>query len=138
VGFRTLQIPACYNFHFLTVVGTSSDSNLFGSLKGIAMAIVETPALVTAPPVKRRIRLDTYVLIIGGAAVALYAVARLLFEPSMHDKEAAMRAAMAAEHVKVCDQLGKAGGSDRDSCLAVLDSLYSVHQQAILADNSEI
>ena len=102
------------------------------------MAIVESSALVAEAPVKRRMSVDAYVLVIGGAAVALYAIARLMFEPSMHDKEAAMRTALAAEHVKVCDQLGKTGASDRDSCLKLLDSLYSVHQQVFLADNSEI
>ena len=102
------------------------------------MAIVETPALVAAPPLKRRMSVDAYVLTIGGAAVALYAVARLMFEPSMQDKEAAMRTALAAEHVKVCDQLGKTAASERDNCVKLLDSLYTVHQQAFIAENSEI
>jgi hypothetical protein len=102
------------------------------------MAIVENSALVAEPPAKRRMSLDTYVLIVGGAAVALYAVARLFFEPSMQDKEAAMRTALAAEHVKVCDQLGKTAASDRDNCLKLLDSLYTVHQQTFVADNNEI
>ena len=102
------------------------------------MAIVENSALAAKPSVNRRMSVDRYVLIIGGAAVALYAVARLAFEPSMHDKEAAMRTALAAEHVKVCDQLGKTAASDRDNCLQLLDSLYTVHQQAFIVDNSEI
>jgi hypothetical protein len=102
------------------------------------MASIENSALVAEQSAKGRMSVDSYVLIIGGAAVALYAVARLIFEPSMHDKEAAMRAALAAEHVKVCDQLGKTGASDRDNCLKLLDSLYTVHQQAFVADSSEI
>ena len=102
------------------------------------MAIVENSALVAERPVKGRMSVDAYVLIIGGAAVALYAVARLMFEPSMQDKEAAMRTALAAEHVKVCDQLGKTAASERDNCVKLLDSLYTVHQQAFVAENSEI
>jgi hypothetical protein len=102
------------------------------------MASIENSVLVAEASVKRRMSVDSYVLIIGGAAVALYAVARLIFEPSMHDKEVAMRAALAAEHAKVCNQLGKTVASDRDNCLKVLDSLYTVHQQAFIADNSEI
>jgi hypothetical protein len=82
---------------------------------------------------------EKYVLIIGVALVALYGVARFVYEPSMQDKDSAMQAAMTAEHAKVCDQLGKpAGAPDRDNCLKVLDALLGTHRQALFADNGEI
>jgi hypothetical protein len=46
---------------------------------------------------------------------------------------------MAAEHARVCDQLGKpADAPDRDNCLKLLDGVYTTHQKAFIADNSEI
>src|SRR4051794_11332111 len=103
------------------------------------MAITEHSPPIPEFARKRRVGTEGYIMIIGGAAVALFAVARLIYEPSWHDKELAMQAAIAAEHAKVCDQLGKPmSAPDRDNCLKVLDSLYSTHQQAILADISEI
>jgi hypothetical protein len=83
-------------------------------------------------------RADDYVLIVGLAAVALFGVARFIYEPSYEARQQGARAALVTEHTKVCDQLGKPSGSDRDNCLKMLDALYTVHQQAILADSSEI
>ncbi|HZY14370.1 MAG TPA: hypothetical protein VFE89_16765 [Beijerinckiaceae bacterium] len=103
------------------------------------MAITDHSPVLAAQSTKSRIGAEGYVLIIGVLAIALYAVLRLIYEPGWHDKEIAMRAAMAAEHAKVCDQLGKSAGTpDRDNCLKVLESLYTTHKETILADSSEI
>lgn len=102
------------------------------------MAVTDTSPEIVQPPVKRHVRADTYVLIVGLAAVALFGIARFVYEPSYQEREQAARAALVAEHTKVCEQLGKASGPDRDNCLKALDGLYTVHQRSILADSSEI
>jgi hypothetical protein len=102
------------------------------------MAVTDGFPQVVEPPVKRRMRADSYVLIVGVAAIALYGIARLIYEPSYQEKQSITRAALVAEHTKVCEQLGKASGTDRDNCLKALDALYTAHQRAILADSSEI
>jgi hypothetical protein len=107
------------------------------------MAITEDFATVADPsivPAKRSRwgSAETYVLVIGFAAVAVLAIGRLLYEPSMQEKDEAARAAMAPEHMQVCDKLGKTTGPDRDGCLKLLDDLYTTHARAFVADNSEI
>jgi hypothetical protein len=102
------------------------------------MAITDVSPELVQPPLKRRMRADDYVLIVGLAAVAVFGIARFMYEPSYQEKSQMTQAALAAEHGKVCDQLGKSGAPDRETCLKALDSLYTVHQQAILADASEI
>jgi hypothetical protein len=81
---------------------------------------------------------ERYVLIVGVAAVAALAVGRLVYEPGIQEKEQAARAAMAVEHVQVCDKLGKTTGPDRDGCLKLLDDLYATHARVFAADTSEI
>jgi hypothetical protein len=102
------------------------------------MAMTDVVPEVVPPPVKRRMRADGYVFIVGIVAVALFGIARFVYEPSYQEKEQAARLSLVTEHTKVCDQLGKSTGPDRESCLKTLDALYTVHQQAILADSSEI
>ena len=75
------------------------------------------------------------VLIIGGVAFAALAIARMIYEPSIQQREESARLALATQHAQVCDQLGKpAGAPDRDNCLNLLDKpLYasstSVHRR---------
>jgi hypothetical protein len=103
------------------------------------MSIAEQSAPIAEVPRKKRIGVEGYVLIVGVAAIAIYGLARFAYEPSWQTKEVAMRAAMATEHAKVCDQLGKpAGTPDAVKCLALLDGLYTTHKEAFIADNSEI
>jgi hypothetical protein len=102
------------------------------------MAITDVSSEVAQPPAKRRVRADTYVLIVGLIAVALFGIARFVYELSYREKQQALRAALLTEHTKACDQRGKSTEPDRESCLKMLDALYTVHQQAILADSSEI
>jgi hypothetical protein len=106
--------------------------------KGLIMAVTDVSPELVQSPVKGRMRADSYVLIVGFSAVALFGIARFIYEPSYQEKQEAARVALVTEHTKVCDQLGKSTGPDRESCLKVLDALYTVHQQAILADSSEI
>jgi hypothetical protein len=108
------------------------------------MSIIEPAAITQLPQsttgaTSRWITAEKYVLITGVAIVALYGVARFVYEPSMHDKELAMQATMTTEHGKACDQLGKpAGAPDRDNCFKVLDALLATHRQALFADSGEI
>jgi hypothetical protein len=102
------------------------------------MAVTDVSPEIVKPPVKRRMRADTYVLIVGLTAVALFGIARFVYEPSYQEKQQITRTALVSEHTKVCDQLGKSSGPERVNCLTALDELYTVHQQAILADSSEI
>jgi hypothetical protein len=110
------------------------------------MSIIETSIPTTEfstpmreGPTSKWIAAEKSVLIVGLAALAMLGLARVVYEPSVHDKELATRAAMAAEHAKVCDQLGKpADAPDRDNCLKLLDGVYTTHQKAFIADNSEI
>lgn len=103
------------------------------------MAVTDVSPKIAQFPAKRRIGADAYVLIVGLAAVASLGIARFIYEPSYQEKEQVARAGLAAEHAKVCEQLGKAAGTwDRDSCLKLLDSLYTTHKGTILADSGEI
>jgi hypothetical protein len=102
------------------------------------MAITDISPPVSDSPVKRRLGIEGYVLIIGVAAVVIFGVCRFVYEPSYQAKQQAIQTALTAEHTKVCDQLGKSAGSDRDDCLKLLDTLYMTHERAILADSSEI
>ncbi|HVI78720.1 MAG TPA: hypothetical protein VM715_11275, partial [Candidatus Acidoferrum sp.] len=106
--------------------------------KVLVMAVTDVSPEIVKPPVKRRMRADTYVLIVGLTAVALFGIARFVYEPSYQEKQQITRTALVSEHTKVCDQLGKSSGPERVNCLTALDALYTVHQQAILADSSEI
>jgi hypothetical protein len=87
---------------------------------------------------RSRLSFDGYVLVIGVIAIAALGIARWVWEPSFAQKQQAMQTALVSEHMKVCDQLGKSTGSDRDDCLKLLDGLYTTHQRAILADRGEI
>jgi hypothetical protein len=111
---------------------------LITALKELVNAVTDIAPEVVQPPVKRRMRADSYVLIVGLSAIALFGVARFVYEPSYPEKQQAARAALVAEHTKVCEQLGKSTGQDRETCLKALDTLYTVHQHSILADSSEI
>lgn len=102
------------------------------------MAISDVSPPPLAAPSKRRVGAEAYILIIGVAAVLAFAVCSLIYEPSYQEKQQAMQAALTMEHTKVCAQLGRSDGSDRDSCLKLMDGLYMTHQRAILADSSEI
>ena len=102
------------------------------------MAIADVSPPVLDSPVKRRLGIEGYILIIGVAAVAIYGICRFAYEPSYQAKQQAIQTALTSEHMKVCDQLGKSTGSDRDSCLKLLDTLYMTHERAILADSTEI
>jgi hypothetical protein len=102
------------------------------------MAITDLPSGVTEAPAKRRTRVDGYILIVGTIAVAALGIARFIYEPSYEARQTAAQAALTSEHQKVCEQLGKSNGADRDTCLKALDALYMVHQKTILADSSEI
>jgi hypothetical protein len=106
--------------------------------KGAGHGYYEVIPEVVQPPVKRRMRAETYVLVVGLVAVGLFGIARFVYEPSYQEKQQAARAALVTEHTKVCDQLGKSIGPDRESCLKALDALYTIHQQVILSDSSEI
>jgi hypothetical protein len=83
-------------------------------------------------------RVDGYILIVGTVAVAALGIARSIYEPTYEARQTAAQAALTSEHQKVCEQLGKSNGADRENCLKALDTLYMVHQRAILADSSEI
>jgi hypothetical protein len=100
------------------------------------MAITDISAPL-ASPVKRRLGIESYILIIGVAAVAIFGVCRFAYDPSYQARQQAIQTALTSEHMKICDQLGKVGGSDRDHCLKLLDTLYMTHERAILADSSE-
>jgi hypothetical protein len=102
------------------------------------MSIRDIPSGITEALVERRMRVDGYILIIGTVAVAALGIARFIYEPSYEARQTAAQAALTSEHQKVCDQLGKSSGADRDDCLKALDALYMVHQQTIMADSSEI
>jgi hypothetical protein len=106
--------------------------------KELVMAITDIPSSIAEVPVKRRMRAEAYVLIVGIVAVAALGIARFVYEPSYEARQTAAQAALTSEHQKVCEQLGKSSGADRDNCLKALDTLYVVHQQLILADSSEI
>ena len=102
------------------------------------MAITDTSPPVLDSPVKRRLGIEAYIIIIGVVAVVALGVGRFVYEPSYQEKQQAIQTALTTEHMKVCDQLGKSTGSDRDNCLKLLDTLYITHERAILADSSEI
>jgi hypothetical protein len=102
------------------------------------MAITNLPSAITEAPAKRRMRVDGYILIVGTIAVAALGIARFIYEPSYEARQTAAQAALTSEHQKVCEQLGKSSGADRDDCLKALDALYMVHQRTIMADSSEI
>src|SRR3954453_17109275 len=102
------------------------------------MAITDISPPVLNRPVKRRLGIQAYIMIIGVAAVVVFGICRFVYEPSYQAKQQAIQTALTTEHTNVCDQLGKTAGSDRDQCLKLLDSLYMTHERAILADSSEI
>jgi hypothetical protein len=102
------------------------------------MTIADTSPNLVQPTSKRRFSANEYVLVVGLVAVAALAIGRLVWEPSFAQKQQAMRTALTTEHMKVCDQLGKSSGTDRDNCMKLLDTLYMIHERAILADSSEI
>src|SRR4051812_27076037 len=102
------------------------------------MAITDVSRPILDSPVKRRLGIEAYIMIIGVVAVAALGVGRFIYEPSYQAKQQAIQTALTSEHMKVCDQLGKSAGSDRDNCLKLLDALYMSHERAILADSSEI
>ena len=102
------------------------------------MAITDVSPPVLDSPVKRRLGIEAYIMIIGVAAVVVFGVCRFIYEPSYQAKQQAIQTALISEHMKVCDQLGKSAGSDRDDCLKLLDTLYISHERAILADSSKI
>jgi hypothetical protein len=106
--------------------------------KELVMAITDTPSSIAEVPVKRRMRAEAYISIVGIVAVVLLGIARFVYEPSYEARQTAAQVVLTSEHQKVCEQLGKSSGADRDNCLKALDALYIVHQQAILADSSEI
>ena len=102
------------------------------------MAITDISPPVLDSPVKRRLGIEGYIMIIGVVAVVAFGVCRVIYEPSYQEKQQAIQTALTSEHTKVCDQLGKPTASDRDNCLKLLDTLYMTHERAILADSSEI
>jgi hypothetical protein len=102
------------------------------------MAITDVSRPVLDSPVKRRLGIEAYIMIIGVAAVIVFGICRFAYEPSYQAKQEAIQTALTTEHVKACDQLGKTAGSDRGECLKLLDTLYITHQRAILADSGEI
>jgi hypothetical protein len=102
------------------------------------MAITDISPPVLNSPVKRRLGIQAYIMIIGVAAVVVFGISRFVYEPSYQAKQQAIQTALTTEHTKVCDQLGKSSGTDRDDCMKLLDTLYMTHERAILADSSEI
>ena|SRR5947209_1734352 len=109
------------------------------------MSLAEhSPAILNIPASTQRaspklMKTEIAVLIVGVAAVATLAICRLIYEPSFQEKEQAAWLAVAGEHMKVCDQLGKpAGAPDRANCLKLLDQLNITHKQAFVADTSDI
>jgi hypothetical protein len=102
------------------------------------MAITDISPPVLNSPVKRRLGIQAYIMIIGVAAVVIFGICRFVYEPSYQAKQQAIQAALTTEHMKVCDQLGRPSGTDRDNCLKLLDTLYMTHERAILADSSDI
>jgi len=100
--------------------------------------MADTSPTLVEPASKTRFGIDGWVLIIGLDAVAALGIGKLVWEPNFAQQQQAMQAALVSEHMKICDQLGKSSASDREMCLKALDSLYTVHQQAILADAREI
>jgi hypothetical protein len=102
------------------------------------MAITDVSTPVLDSPVKRRLGIEAHIMIIGVVAVVALGVGRFIYEPSYQEKQQVIQTALTSEHIKVCDQLGKSAGSDRDDCLKLLDRLYMTHERAILADSSEI
>jgi hypothetical protein len=104
----------------------------------LSMNIADTSPTLVQCTSKKRFGVDGYVLIVGLVAVAAFAIGRLVWEPNFAQKQQAMQTALTTEHMKVCDQLKKLSGTDRDNCMKLLDSLYTTHERAILADSSEI
>jgi hypothetical protein len=102
------------------------------------MSVADVSPIVLEDPSKSPFGADRYVLIVGLVAVAALGIGRLIWEPSFAQKQQAMQTALTSEHMKVCDQLGKSNGADRDNCLKLLDGLYTTHQRTILADSGEI
>jgi hypothetical protein len=82
---------------------------------------------------------ETYVLVVGLAAVVLLAFGRLVYEPSYQEKVAAARAALTTEQMSVCDKLGNPAGSpNRDKCMTLLNELEASYQRVMFADAGEI
>jgi hypothetical protein len=102
------------------------------------MTMADTSATLVETSSKARLGADGYVLIVGLVAVAALGIGRLVWEPSFAQKQQTMQAAAATEHMKICDQMGKSNGTDRENCMKLLDGLYTTHQRAILADSGEI
>src|SRR3954465_2536919 len=57
------------------------------------------------------------------------ALSAQLNKSDRNDARGIAHMSVAAEHTKVCDQLGKSRGPERVNCLTALDALYTVHQQ---------
>ena len=104
----------------------------------LSMTIADSSPTIVQPTSKKRFGIDGYFLIVGLVAVAALAIGRLIWEPNFAQKQQAVQTALTTEHMKVCDQLGKSSGTDRDNCMKLLDTLYMTHERAILADSSEI
>jgi hypothetical protein len=105
----------------------------------IEPAVIPEAPLLTTDRARRWMTAEKYLFIVGIAIVALYGLARYVYEPSMSEKESAMQTAMSAEHANVCDVLSKpTGGPERDNCLKLLDALLATHRQALFADSGEI
>jgi hypothetical protein len=104
----------------------------------MSLAKPSSPTPVHFPKTKN-IGVEGFIFIVGLVLIAVYGLVRFIYEPSWQEKEAAIRATMAAEHAKVCDQLGKpAATPDGLRCLELLDGLYTRHKETFIADNSEI
>ena len=89
------------------------------------MAITDVSSAIVEASVTKRMRAEVYLLVIGIAAVALLGIARLTWEPSYQEKSQMTQAALATEHGKVCDQLGKSTAPDRETCVKALElALY--------------
>jgi hypothetical protein len=103
------------------------------------MSLAEPSPIPVEFPKGKKIGVEGYIFIFGLVLIAVYGLARFIYEPSWQEKEAAIRATMAAEHGKVCDQLGKAAATpDGVRCLELLDGLYTKHKETFFAENSEI
>ena len=102
------------------------------------MAVTDISPNTVDPLSRKRLSFDGYVFVIGVIAVAALGIARWAWESSFAQKQQAMQTALTSEHMRVCDQLGKSNGADRDNCLKLLDGLYTTHQRTILADSGEI
>jgi hypothetical protein len=79
-----------------------------------------------------------YVLMIGVAAVAALAVARLVTNQAFRSERKSREWRWRPSTRKVCDKPRQVAKPDQDNCLRLLDDLQVTHERAVLADTGEI